>query len=67
MRTNWILCDPRFLLARNLDLDEAEKMWRASMVWRKEFGVDALAKDFRAQMNGEKPKSKTTTLPFHLI
>jgi hypothetical protein len=52
----------KFLRARNLDLDEAEKMWRASMVWRKEFGVDALAKDFRAQMNGEKPKTPETIL-----
>eukprot|EP00299_Pterocystis_sp_00344_P018130 c9059_g1_i1.p1 GENE.c9059_g1_i1~~c9059_g1_i1.p1 ORF type:complete len:442 (+),score=97.81 c9059_g1_i1:40-1326(+) len=47
----------RFLRARNMDLKEAEKMWRASMIWREKFGVDELLRIHRGQNDGSIPKT----------
>lgn len=37
----------RFLVARNWDMKKAEKMYRASMKWRKEWRVDYMLKEYK--------------------
>jgi len=38
----------RFLIARNGDLDKAEKMWKGAMQWRESTGVSALFHEWQA-------------------